>query len=189
MAIRNLTDLRAGLPRGGRLIGLDIGEKTIGMAVSDPDLRVASPIGTIRRTKFTQDATELARAMRDRAVTGLVLGLPVNMDGTEGPRCQSVRQFAQNLLERPQLFGGEPEIAFWDERLSTSAVERMMIGFDMTRKRRDEVVDKLAATYILQGALDFLSRGGGPGLPPMTGGDGPGGWRHPDDEDDADGGA
>ena len=194
MAIRNLTDLRAGLPRGGRLIGLDIGEKTIGMAVSDPDLRVASPIGTVRRTKFTQDATELARAMRDRAVTGLVLGLPVNMDGTEGPRCQSVRQFAQNLLERPQLFGGEPEIAFWDERLSTSAVERMMIGFDMTRKRRDEVVDKLAATYILQGALDFLSRGGGGGLPPIAGGsgDGPGGWRHPDDDDgagDGDGGA
>jgi len=157
MAIRNLMELKLGLPPGGRLLGLDLGEKTIGMAVSDPLLGVASPIGTIRRTKFTQDAQELARAMRDRAVHGLVLGLPVNMDGTEGPRCQSVRQFAKNLLERPALFGGkEPEIAFWDERLSTSAVERMMIGFDMTRKRRDEVVDKLAAAYILQGALDHL---------------------------------
>jgi len=158
MAIRNLMDLKANLPRGGRLIGLDIGEKTIGMAVCDPDLRVASPIGTIRRTKFTQDAQELARAMRDRNVRALVLGLPVNMDGNEGPRCQSVRQFAQNLLERPQLFDGEPEIAFWDERLSTSAVERMMLEWDMTRKRRDEVVDKMAAAYILQGALDYMSR-------------------------------
>lgn len=184
MAIRNLTDLRTGLPRGGRLIGLDIGEKTIGLAVCDPDLRVASPIGTIRRTKFTQDAMELARAMRDRDVAGLVIGLPVNMDGSEGPRCQSVRQFAQNLLEKGQLFGREPEIAFWDERLSTSAVERMMVDFDMTRKRRGEVVDKLAATYILQGALDFLSRGGATVPPPVTGAAGRGGWRHPDDTDE-----
>lgn len=159
MAIRNLMELKASLPRNGRLMGLDVGEKTIGLAVSDPGLSVASPVGTIRRTKFTQDAQELARAMRDRDVRALVVGLPVNMDGTEGPRCQSVREFSRLLLQRPQLFGFEPEIAFWDERLSTSAVERMMIGWDMTRKRRDEVVDKMAAAYILQGALDRLRRG------------------------------
>ncbi|MFM2044814.1 MAG: hypothetical protein RLY86_3390 [Pseudomonadota bacterium] len=167
MAIRNLMELKALLPRGGRLMGLDVGETTIGLAVSDPDLRVASPVGTIRRTKFTHDAQDLARAMRDRSVKGLVIGWPVNMDGTEGPRCDSVRQFAKNLLKAPQLFGGqEVEIAFWDERLSTSAVERMMIGWDMTRKRRDEVVDRMAAAYILQGALDHLihaaQAGGGP---------------------------
>lgn len=157
MAIRNLMELKQGLPQGGRLMALDVGETTIGLAVSDPGLTVASPIGTIRRTKFTPDAQELARAMRDRGVTALVIGWPVNMDGTEGPRCDSVRQFAKNLLKVPELFGGkEVEIAFWDERLSTSAVERMMIGWDMTRKRRDEVVDKMAAAYILQGALDHL---------------------------------
>jgi len=161
MSIRNLVELKAVMPRHARLIGLDIGEKTIGMAVCDPGFTVASPIGTIRRTKFMQDAQELARAMKDRDVRGLVIGLPVNMDGTEGPRCESVREFARNLLIRPELFGKvEPEIAFWDERLSTSAVDRMMIEWDMTRKRRDEVVDKMAAAYILQGALDYLKKAG-----------------------------
>ena len=173
MSIRNLVELKAVMPRHARLIGLDIGEKTIGMAVCDPGFTVASPIGTIRRTKFTQDAQELARVMKDRDVRGLIIGLPVNMDGTEGPRCDSVREFARNLLLRPELFGKvEPEIAFWDERLSTSAVDRMMIEWDMTRKRRDEVVDKMAAAYILQGALDFLKKaaeeaeGETDGLPP-----------------------
>jgi len=157
MPILPLADLKAALPRNGRIMGLDLGEKTIGLSVSDPGLSVASPIGTIRRTKFTPDAQELARAMKDRGVTALVVGLPMNMDGTEGPRAQSVRGFVHNLLQRPELFGGrEPDIAFWDERLSTSAVDRMMIGWDMTRKRRDEVVDKMAAAYILQGALDHL---------------------------------
>lgn len=167
MPIRNLMELKDALPKGGRVIGLDLGEKTIGMAVSDPGLTVASPIGTIRRTKFTNDLNELARAMKDRNVRALVVGLPVNMDGTEGPRCQSVRDFAKLLLERAAVFGFEPDLAFWDERLSTSAVERMMIGFDMTRKRRDEVVDKMAAAYILQGALDFLARP--PSLPDTFG--------------------
>lgn len=179
MAIRNLMDLKAILPPRGRLLGLDVGEKTIGLAVSDPGLQVASPIGTIRRVRIAQDMAELGRAMRDRDVAGLVLGLPVNMDGSEGPRCQSVRQFAQNLIERPHLLGGEAEIAFWDERLSTAAVERMMVGWDMTRKRRGEVVDKLAAAYILQGALDFLARGGGEPAAMASGG-----WRHPDEVDD-----
>ncbi|WP_114393565.1 Holliday junction resolvase RuvX [Oleisolibacter albus] len=181
MAIRNLMELKDVLPKGMRVMGLDLGEKTIGLSVADPDLRVASPIGTIRRTKFTADVTELARAMKDRNVRGLVLGLPVNMDGSEGPRCQSVREFARLVLQRPQIFGVEPEIAFWDERLSTSAVDRMMIEWDMTRKRRDEVVDKMAAAYILQGALDFIQRGGGT-LPPVGGGR----WTPPDDDDDND---
>lgn len=184
MAIRNLMELKQGLPRHGRLMGLDVGETTIGLAVCDPGLTVASPIGTIRRTKFTPDAQELARAMRDRDVAGLVIGWPVNMDGTEGPRCDSIRQFAKNLLKVPQLFGGkEVEIAFWDERLSTSAVERMMIGFDMTRKRRDEVVDKMAAAYILQGALDHLkhaSRADGDGAQSSLG--------HDEDDGGGDGG-
>lgn len=159
MSIRNLEELKAALPRHARLMGLDIGEKTIGLSVCDPGFTVASPIGTIKRTKFTQDVQELARAMKDRDVRGLIIGLPVNMDGTEGPRCQSVREFARQVLMRPQMFGNmEPEIAFWDERLSTSAVERMMIEWDMTRKRRDEVVDKMAAAYILQGALDYIKR-------------------------------
>ncbi|MFY8094370.1 MAG: Holliday junction resolvase RuvX [Niveispirillum sp.] len=166
MSIRNLVELKAVMPRHARLIGLDIGEKTIGMAVCDPGFTVASPIGTIRRIKFMQDAQELARAMKDRDVRGLVIGLPVNMDGTEGPRCESVREFARNLLLRPELFGKvEPEIAFWDERLSTSAVDRMMIEWDMTRKRRDEVVDKMAAAYILQGALDYLKKAEEEGQP------------------------
>ncbi|HYD30144.1 MAG TPA: Holliday junction resolvase RuvX [Azospirillaceae bacterium] len=156
--IRTLPDLKAVLPRGKRLLGLDLGSKTIGMAVADPGLVVASPIGTIRRTKFTQDVRELARVVKDYDVGGLVLGLPANMDGSEGPAAQSARQFATNLLQRADLLGWEAEIAFWDERLSTSAVQRFMIEADMTRKRRSEVVDKAAAAYILQGALDALSR-------------------------------
>lgn len=157
MAIRNLMELKALLPRGGRLMGLDLGSKTIGMAICDPGLTVASPIGTIARRKFTLDVQDLARELRGRDVAGFVLGLPVNMDGSEGPAAQSVRQFAQNLIERADLLGWEAQIAFWDERLSTSAVTRMMVEWDMTRKRRDEVVDRMAAAYILQGALDYLS--------------------------------
>jgi len=155
--IHDLRDLAASLPKGGRLLGLDVGTKTIGLAVSDPGLVVASPIGTIERRKFTQDAQELARKIRDYDVKGLVLGLPLNMDGSEGPRAESTRALAKNLMERPDLLGWDAEIAFWDERLSTAAVERFMIGQDMTRKRRGEVVDKMAAAYILQGALDWLA--------------------------------
>jgi putative Holliday junction resolvase len=156
--IRTLPELRSVLAPGLRLLGLDVGSKTIGMAVSDPGLVVASPIGTVRRTKFNQDARELARAVREYGAGGLVLGLPLNMDGSEGPRVQSVRQFAASLMNAADVFGGEPEITFWDERLSTSAVERFMIReADMSRKRRDEVVDKMAAAYILQGALDALA--------------------------------
>ena len=158
MAIRNPQELKARLGTGQRLLGLDLGEKTIGVAVSDPALKVAAPVTTIRRTKLTQDATALAQIMRERSIGGLVIGLPINMDGSEGPRCQSVRQFAQNLLNRADILGVEPEITFWDERLSTAAVQRMMIEqADLSRKRRAEAVDKMAAAYILQGALDALA--------------------------------
>ena len=158
MAIRNPQELKALLGKGQRLLGLDVGEKTIGIAVSDPNLRVAAPVTTIRRTKFTQDAAALAEIMRERAIGGLVIGLPINMDGSEGPKCQSVRQFARNLLNRADILGVEPEVTFWDERLSTAAVQRMMIEqADLSRKRRAEAVDKMAAAYILQGALDALA--------------------------------
>jgi putative holliday junction resolvase len=138
------------------LFGLDIGEKTVGVAVSDPLRNVASPLQLIRRRKFTDDARELLALMAERGSQGLVVGLPLNMDGTEGPRCQSVRAFARNLLR----LDPRPAIAFWDERLSTVAVSRMLVGeLDMTRARRVDVVDRAAAAYILQGALDRLRHG------------------------------
>ena len=140
--------------QGKVLIGLDPGEKTIGVAISDPGWQIASALETIRRTKFTKDAERLEAIIAERRAGGIVVGLPVNMDGTEGPRCQSVRQLVRNLAK---MRGWTQPIAFWDERLSTSAVERFLIDeADMTRKRRGEVVDKMAATYILQGALDAL---------------------------------
>ena len=149
MAVLDLTDLPdANTP----LAGLDLGEKTIGVAVSDSTRTVASPLQLIRKTKFTDDAAALFKLMESRGATGIVIGLPVNMDGTEGPRCQSVRAFARNLLRLRDI-----PIAFWDERLSSAAVNRMLIGeHDVNRKQRGEVVDKLAATYILQGALERL---------------------------------
>ena len=156
MTTVSLDELPARLERGRRLLGLDLGEKTIGLAISDRGLTVASPLETIRRTKFTKDAEALAALCAERGVGGLVLGLPVNMDGSEGPRCQSVRQFAANLAE---LTGFTLPIAFWDERLSTAAIERLLVDeADMSRKRRGQVVDKMAAAYILQGALDALGR-------------------------------
>ena len=150
------TDLPEQLIRGQRLLGIDPGSKTLGLAISDAALAIASPLTTIRRGKFAQDAAQLAELCDEQRVGGLVIGLPVNMDGTEGPRCQSVRQFARNLAEKA---GFDMPIAFWDERLSTAAVERFLIDeADMTRRRRAEVVDKMAAAYILQGALDAISR-------------------------------
>ncbi|MEQ8356697.1 MAG: Holliday junction resolvase RuvX [Kiloniellaceae bacterium] len=143
------------LARGERLLGLDPGSKTIGLAVSDSALTVASPLETLKRAKFTQDAARLAAVCEAYRIGGLIIGLPVNMDGTEGPRCQSVRQLARNLTEKA---GFTQPIAFWDERLSTAAVERFLVDeADMTRKRRGEVVDKMAAAYILQGALDAIA--------------------------------
>ena len=153
MIAADTTALRAALPRNQRLLGLDVGEKTIGLALSDPALSVASPISTIRRTKFTADANALLKLAAERGVGGLVIGLPLNMDGSEGPRCQSVRQFAANLLKLKDL-----PILFWDERMSTMAVERAMIAHDVTRAKRDKVVDQAAAAFILQGALDAIGR-------------------------------
>ncbi len=153
MAITAVDRIRDTLKPGQRLLGLDIGSKTIGLALSDVTLMVASPAETIKRGKFAADAGRLSVLIAEENVGGLVLGLPVQMDGVEGPRCQSVRQFADNLLEHIDL-----PIAFWDERLSTAAVERVLIDeADMTRKRRAEVVDKMAAAYILQGALDSMT--------------------------------
>lgn len=159
MAIHTPQALKAHLTGGKRLLGLDLGEKTIGVAVSDPGLAVASPIATIRRTKFTEDVKQLVKLMAGREVGGIIVGLPINMDGTQGPRCQSVRHFAENLLTRADLLGGEPEIAFWDERLSTVAIQRLLITeADMRRDKRAQAVDKMAAAYILQGALDALGK-------------------------------
>jgi putative Holliday junction resolvase len=151
--VAGIESLRAALPRHQRLLGLDVGEKTIGLALSDPALRVASPVSTIKRTKFTADANALLKLAAERQVGGLVIGLPLNMGGSEGPRCQSARQFAANMLKLKDL-----PILFWDERLSTMAVERAMIAHDVTRARRDKVVDRAAAAFILQGALDAISR-------------------------------
>jgi len=150
---QSFEDFALSLPPIGALAGLDLGTKTIGIAVSDPARRVASPLETVARKKFTPDVTRMLEVAASRRVVGLVLGLPVNMDGTEGPRAQATRAFARNLAPLTEL-----PIAFWDERMSTAAVERMLISFDTSRKRRDEVVDKLAAAYILQGALDRMSR-------------------------------
>ena len=155
MAIRNPTELKQNLEPGQRLLGLDVGSKTLGLAISDASLTIASPLETLRRSRFADDAERLRRIITERDVGGLVIGLPVSMDGREGPSCQSVRQFAENLLEVMDI-----GIAFWDERLSTAAVERTLIEADMSRKRRREVIDKMAAAYILQGALDRLGRGG-----------------------------
>lgn len=139
------------LPPTGKLLGLDLGTKTIGVAVSDSLRYTATPLETVARTKFTADAARLLALIEQNAVVGLVLGLPLNMDGSEGPRAQSTRAFARNLAQKTPL-----PILFWDERLSTSAVTRMLIEADTRRDRRAEVVDKLAASYILQGFLDRL---------------------------------
>lgn len=151
MLIRNPSDLPTALARGQRLMGLDVGEKTIGVAVSDTTLSIATPVETLRRAKFAADAEKLIRIVGERGVGGFVVGLPVNMDGSEGPRCQSVRAFGNNLLGKIDL-----PLAFWDERLSTAAVTRTMLDADLSRARRAELVDKLAAAYILQGFLDHL---------------------------------
>lgn len=152
MAVIDLLDMEVALPAAAPLAGLDLGEKTIGVAISDISLSIASPLALIRKDKFTLDAQHLLRLMEERGARGLIIGLPINMDGSEGPRCQSARAFARNILRIHEL-----PIAFWDERLSSAAVNRMLIGEgDVTRHRRGHLVDKLAATWILQGALDRL---------------------------------
>jgi putative Holliday junction resolvase len=156
MPLRNPTDLKASLHPGARLMGLDLGTKTIGLALSDTLLMVATPLKTLERGKFGRDAALLQQLRREHNVGALVLGLPLNMDGSEGPRAQATRAFARNLLQLD-----DPEICFWDERLSTAAVTRGMIEADLTRRRRAEIVDRAAAAYILQGLLDRLAWLGG----------------------------
>ncbi|MBS0334872.1 MAG: Holliday junction resolvase RuvX [Proteobacteria bacterium] len=153
MAVVDLLALPPLIAPHAPLVGLDLGEKTIGVAVSDATRTVATPLELIRKSKFTDDANTLFKLMAGRAAGGIVIGLPVNMDGTEGPRCQSSRAFARNLLRlRPEL-----PIAFWDERMSSMAVNRVLIEeADVTRARRADLVDKMAAGWILQGALDRL---------------------------------
>lgn len=161
MPLCKFSDLMSNLAPNARLMGLDPGTKTIGMAVCDAALSIASPIGTIRRSSVEADAVELRKAMEGRDIGALIIGLPVNMDGTEGPRAVATRALAERLTEYFDI-----PITFWDERLSTRAVERAMIGADMTRKKRAKKIDSAAAAYILQGAIDLLRAGGGasPGL-------------------------
>jgi putative Holliday junction resolvase len=147
-----IEDFAAALPPRRALAGLDFGDKTIGIAVSDLMLSVATPLETIRRTKFTTDAAQLLAVLTARQIGGIILGLPRNMDGSEGPRCQKTRAFARNLSQLTDL-----PISFWDERLSTVAAERALLEADTSRKRRAEVIDHVAASYILQGALNRLA--------------------------------
>lgn len=152
MAVVELTEIPALIPRYSALIGLDLGEKTIGVAVSDTTRMVASPLELIRKTKFTQEANRLFSLIDGREVGAIVIGLPVNMDGTEGVRCQSNRAFARNLLRLRDI-----PIAFWDERMSTMAVNRFLIDqLDASRAKRAGLVDQMAAAWILQGALERL---------------------------------
>ena len=153
MPVLSLADAVALLPSRGTLIGLDLGSKTIGVAASDPDRRVAAPVETISRQRFNLDARRILDLAGERRAAGFVLGLPINMDGSEGPRAQATRAFARNLARLTEL-----PIALWDERLSTAAVERALIAADASRAKRRSVIDQHAATYILQGALDRLSR-------------------------------
>ncbi len=153
MPVLMLNEAAALLPERGALIGLDLGTKTIGLAISDPDRRIAAPVETIARKRFNLDAARILELATARRSVGIVLGLPINMDGSEGARAQSTRAFARNLARLTEL-----PIALWDERLSTAAVERALIAADASRAKRKAVIDQHAAAYILQGALDRLTR-------------------------------
>jgi len=148
-----LEDMAANLPKRGRLLGLDLGTKTIGLALSDVERRIASPLDVIRRKKFSLDAEELMKRIREFDAQALVVGLPLSLDGSEGPRVQATRAFMRNLA----AYSPPPHV-YWDERMSTAAVTRELIAQDATRAKRAEVVDRMAAAYILQGALDRLAR-------------------------------
>jgi putative Holliday junction resolvase len=153
MILNNPTELHEAVPSGARLMGLDVGTKTIGLALSDTRQVIATPLETIRRRRFGEDVARLFALIDTHGVGGLVVGLPLTLAGTDGPRTQSVRQFARNLVALRDL-----PLILWDERLSTAAVTREMIAADLTRKRRGEIVDRVAAAYILQGCLDYLAR-------------------------------
>jgi len=151
MPICNPSELKKALQSGQRLLGLDVGTKTIGMALSDATLMIATPLDTIRRTRFREDGARLLAEIDKHGIGGVVVGLPLALDGSDSPRTQGVRQFARNLLALRDL-----PLALWDERLSTAAVERGMIEADLSRKRRAELIDRAAAAYILQGFLDRI---------------------------------
>ena len=146
-----IADFGDALPQTGRLLGFDLGTKTIGLALSDPGRAIASPLETLKKTKFSKDVEAIKTVVKEHAIQGLVIGLPINLDGSHGPRAQATRAFARNLDNHLDL-----PILFWDERLSTAAVNRTLIDADRSRARRSELVDKMAASYILQGALDRL---------------------------------
>lgn len=152
MILNNPLELREAVAADARLLGLDVGTKTIGLALSDTRRVIATPLETIRRRRFREDMARLFALIDTHGVGGLVIGLPLTLAGSDGSRTQSVRQFARNLIALRDL-----PVAFWDERLSTAAVTREMIAADLTRKRRGAIVDRVAAAYILQGCLDFLS--------------------------------
>jgi putative Holliday junction resolvase len=160
MLLRNPSELQPLLKPNQCVLGLDYGSKVVGVAVSDPNLRIASPIASLVRKKFSDDAALLTSLMHERNIGAIIVGLPRNMDGSEGASAQAARAFVRNLLNYKDARGQQPyrdmPVLFWDERLSTAAIERFMISNDMSRKRRDETVDKAAAAYILQGALDAL---------------------------------
>ena len=151
MITDDITEFAQAVPHLSPLIGLDLGTKTIGIAVSDTFLSVATPLETIKRKKFSIDAEAVIAIIKARGIAGMVLGLPRNMDGSEGPRCQATRAFARNFERLHDM-----PIAFWDERLSTVAAEKALLEADTTRKRRSEVIDHVAASYILQGMLDRI---------------------------------
>jgi putative Holliday junction resolvase len=163
MILAEAAALRDTVPAGMRLLGLDVGSKTIGLALSDSRRVIATPLETIRRRNFRADTSQLLALIDEREVGGLVIGLPLTLGGGDGPRTQSVRQFARNLVAQRDLL-----VAFWDERLSTAAVTREMIAHDMTRRRRAAIVDRVAAAYILQGCLDYLGRYTTGERPPST---------------------
>ena len=152
MIIDGIADFTLALPKTAAIVGLDLGDKTIGIAISDLRRCIATPTQVIRRTKFTEDAAKLLTVLQIRAIAGIILGLPLNMDGSEGPRVQSTRAFARNLARLTDL-----PITYWDERLSTVAATRALLEADTSRKRRAEVIDQVAAGYILQGALDRMA--------------------------------
>ncbi|HPF78943.1 MAG TPA: Holliday junction resolvase RuvX [Alphaproteobacteria bacterium] len=155
MKARLVKDCKDQIPKNCRLMGLDLGSKTIGVAVSDPMQSIATPVTTINRTKFSKDILALGKLIKELEIGGYILGWPLNMDGTEGPRCDVTRSFADEMTKHPEIFGKNPFIALQDERLSTQAVDDFLDNtVNMHRKNRKNVIDKLAAQVILQGALD-----------------------------------
>ena len=150
--ICELNDLKSHMKMGQRIIGLDLGSKTIGIALSDSLLTIATPMELIKKKKFSIDSIRILEIIKEQNVGAIILGLPMNMNGTEGPRCQSTRQYAENLSKLIDI-----PIAYWDERLSTAAVTRTLLEADTSRKKRKDLVDKMAASFILQGCLDYLS--------------------------------